>query len=83
MYGCVPPAIESETPKSFTRNLPRVLPMIMSKTFPAFSYPSCDFKVGVNQVCCGMSFLFSWWQCGVVRADFAEQSDYSPGSGLQ
>jgi hypothetical protein len=40
MYGCVPP---SSTTTS--RNLPRVLPMLLSKTCPAFKYEGCDFKV--------------------------------------
>jgi hypothetical protein len=42
MYGCVP---SSQT--AVSRNLPRVLPMIMSKSCSAFSYGSCDFKVRV------------------------------------
>lgn len=43
MYGCVPPSSMSAS-----RNLPRVLPMLLSKTCPAFKYEGCDFKVGVR-----------------------------------
>lgn len=49
MYGCVPPLSRMDAAESanFSRNLPRVLPMIMSKNCCTFTYDSCDFRVSL------------------------------------
>ena len=54
MYGCIPAERRwagGDKAAKATRNLPRVLPMIMSKNFEPFTYEGCDFKV--SMVC--------WW----------------------